>query len=247
MRKLILICVIILTGCQNKTDKNKPNTQTNISYVSKEKPKEIELNKKFSDFVPKGFFIYEEEGWENIKGDLNKDGLEDIVLLIKATDKSKIVQDENRGPLDRNRRGIIILFNKGTYYEIASENHTCFTSENEEGGAYYAPELGLYIKNGNLCVHYYHGRYGYWKYTFRYQNNDFEMIGFDHSSNNGPTIISETSINFLTKKKLYRENLNFESAKDDEVENFKDTWTKININNLMQLSEIKDFDELELD
>jgi len=48
-----------------------------------------------------------------VKGDLNTDGLEDIVLLIKGTNASKIVDDEYVGKLDRNRRGIIVLLKKG--------------------------------------------------------------------------------------------------------------------------------------
>ena len=85
-----------------------------------------------------------------VKGDLNKDALEDIVLIIKGTDKSKIIEDENRGKLDRNRRGIIVLLNKGNYYQLAAENYDCFSSENEDGGVYFAAELNVEIKKGNL-------------------------------------------------------------------------------------------------
>ena len=54
--------------------------------------------------------------------------------------------------------------------------------------------------------------------------------------------MSETSINFLTRKKLIKENIN----KNDEggEENFKETWSDIEIGNLIKLSEIKDFDGL---
>lgn len=67
-----------------------------------------------SDFLPKSFIIHEE-----IKGDLNKDGVEDVILLIKATDKKQFVVDEYRGKLDRNRRGLIILFNKRDSFKLA--------------------------------------------------------------------------------------------------------------------------------
>ena len=65
-----------------------------------------------ADFIPKGYVLHTYEGgisagsWDEIKGDLNKDGLEDVVLIIKGTDKSKIIHDEYRGELDRNRREI---------------------------------------------------------------------------------------------------------------------------------------------
>ena len=95
---------------------------------------QVQEKKNPSDFIPKGYVIHKYEGgisasgWDEIKGDLNKDGLEDIVLVIKGTDKSKIIQDEDRGKLDRNRRGLIILLNKGNSYWLAAKNYDCLTS-----------------------------------------------------------------------------------------------------------------------
>lgn len=195
-------------------------------------------SENLSNFLPKGFVIF-----EKIVGDLNKDGIEDCVLIIKGTDKSKIIKDEYRGELDRNRRGIIVLFNKKGLYKLAVKNYACFTSENEDGGGYFQPELLVEIKKGNLCFNYGHGRYGYWRYTFRFQNSDFELIGYDES-NGGAVIESETSINFTTKKKLEKVNVNKSAEGGEEV--FKETWKNININKLIKLSEIVDFDELEI-
>ncbi|GHU45267.1 hypothetical protein AGMMS50289_16060 [Betaproteobacteria bacterium] len=72
---------------------------------------------------------------------MNKDNQEDYVLIIKGTDKINFVNDERRGQLDRNRRGIIIAFKNQNQYELALENRDCFSSENEDGGVYYPPEL----------------------------------------------------------------------------------------------------------
>ncbi len=193
--------------------------------------------KELIKFVPKSHVIF-----EKIKGDLNKDGFDDVALIIKATDKSKFIKDEYRGVLDRNRRGIIILLNKKNRYEVVTKNYSCFSSENEDGGVYFAPELSVEIKKGNLYVHYGHGRYGFWKYTFKLKNIDLELIGYD-SSYGGPIIESETSINFLTKKKLERVNTNEEAEGGDEV--FKETWSKITSTKILKLSEIVDFDNLE--
>ena len=199
---------------------------------------QVELKQNPSDYLPKGYVIF-----EKIVGDLNKDGIEDCVLIIKGTDTSKIITDEYRGKLDRNRRGIIVLFNKKDHYELAVKNYNCFSSENEDGGVYFAPELSVEIKKGNLHVHYGHGRYGYWQYTFRFQNSDFELIGYDES-NGGVVIESETSINFLTKMKQKKVNTNENAQGGDEV--FKETWKKISVNKIIKLSEIKDFDELDM-
>ena len=199
---------------------------------------QVELKQNPSDYLPKGYVIF-----EKIVGDLNKDGIEDCVLIIKGTDTSKIITDEYRGKLDRNRRGIIVLFNKKDHYELAVKNYNCFSSENEDGGVYFAPELSVEIKKGNLHVHYGHGRYGYWQYTFRFQNSDLELLGYD-VSNGGVVIESETSINFLTKMKQKKVNTNENAQGGDEV--FKETWKKISVNKIIKLSEIKDFDELDM-
>lgn len=200
---------------------------------------QVEQQKNPADFVPKGYVVF-----EKINGDLNKDSIEDCVLIIKGTDTSKIVTDENQKRLDRNRRGIIVLFNKNGHYDLAVKNYDCFSSENEDGGVYYAPELSIEIKKGNLYINYAHGRYGYWGYTFRFQNSDFELIGFDDSDNNGPVVISETSINFLIKKKIVKKNTNEDADSGEEV--FSTTTKKINIDRLIKLSEIKDFDDLDM-
>jgi len=197
-----------------------------------------------SDFVPKGYVVF-----EKVIGDLNKDGMEDCVLLIKGTDKSKIVTDEFKGRLDRNRRGIIVLLKQKEYYEPVVKNYDCFSSENEDGGVYYPPELSIEIEKGNLYIQYRHGRYGYWQYTFRHQNLGFELIGYDLSANRGPVTQSVTSINFLTKKKLTKDNINKDKENSDEeyVEDvFVEKWEKIKIEKLLKLSEIKDFDKLDM-
>ena len=195
--------------------------------------------KEPSDFIPKGYTEF-----KKYSGDLNKDGLEDYVLIIKKTDSANVVMNRFDKKVDRNRRGIIVLFKNANGYELADKNLECFSSENEDGGVYFAPELWIEIKDNKLYIHYGHGRYGYWKYTFRFQKSNFELIGYDSSSNRGPVTNRETSINFLTKKKLTKENTNENAEGGDEI--FKENWNDIEIDNLIKLSEIKDFDELDM-
>jgi len=198
-----------------------------------------QVKQKPTDFLPKGYVLF-----EKIIGDFNKDSMDDCVLLIKGTDKSKIITDEYRGKLDRNRRGLIVLLKTKGGYEVAIKNDDCFSSENEDGGVYFAPELSLETKKEILYVHYGHGRYGYWKYTFRFQNSDFELIGYDESDNRGPVVNSETSINFSTKIKQVKVNTNENADSGEEV--FKTTSKKIKIDQPIKLSVIKDFDELDI-
>ncbi len=195
--------------------------------------------KNVSSFVPEGYMEF-----EKYFGDLNKDGLEDCVLVIKKTDRLSIITDRFNRIVDRNRRGIIILFKTQKTYTIADSNYDCFSSENEDGGIYFAPELSIEIENSKLKIHYGHGRYGYWNYTFRFQNERFMLIGYDHSSNTGPVTNSEVSINFLTKKKLKKINTNLNSEGGGD-EHFIEKWSKIKMEKLIRLSDIKDFDALD--
>lgn len=196
-------------------------------------------NKRPSDFLPQGYLLFEE-----YYGDLNKDGKQDCVLIIKKIDHDNIVVDRFDKKVDRNRRGIMVLFKKNKGYKIAEVNYDCFSSENEDGGVYFPPELWVEVENGNLVVHYGHGRYGFWRYIFEFQDSNFKLIGYFSSNNYGPTVNRETSINFLTKEKLIKENINENDDEGDEI--FKETLEEIEIEKLLKLSEVRDFDELDM-
>ncbi len=199
-----------------------------------------QTDEQFADFIPEGYVLFEKS-----YGDLNKDGQEDCILIVKGTDKKGFAENQFGDIVDKNRRGIIVLFHTNDRYEPVVKNLDCFSSENEDGGVYYAPELSANADKGNLYVHYAHGRYGYWTYTFRYQNNDFELIGFDASQNYGPIVNRETSINFSTQRKLERVNVNeYTEESGDEV--FEETWYDLAIGSLSKLSQIEDFDSLNM-
>lgn len=235
----------MLIGCKNN---EKPSTTKQIDTTSVS-PQDIDtfsnqiipngLNVTIADsvteFVPNDFNIF-----ERIYGDLNNDSIEDCILIVKATDTSKYFNDEFRGKLDRNRRGLIILFKKNNQYELALKNLQCFYSEHEDGGVYYAPELSIEIRNSKLYVNFLHGRYGYWGYTFRYQNNNFELIGYDSESLQNTAVSDITSINFLTCTKIYKNNTNDFCESGEEI--FKTTTTKFRKTSIPNLAQISDFE-----
>lgn len=238
-----LFLLLLFANCSNKNkiiDSASNNHSLNEDSANTKSKKEIEVIEKTNPkeyFVPKNHVIYSE-----IYGDLNKDGVEDCILIIKDTKQENIVINRFDEEVDRNRRGIVLLFKKGNGYELATKNTNCFSSENEDGGVYYAPELDIRIEKGNVFIHYAHGRYGYWSYTFRYQNNYFELIGYDYSENFGPITQHLTSINFLTRKKLVKTNVSPQENLDEEI--FESKWYKIKAEKLIKLSEIEDFDEI---
>ena len=255
---LCLLCMAMaLAGCrdkvQSKADAADPQAAVSqsmkrISKVEKQGDMhqyDVADRQRITDFIPKGYKLF-----EKISGDLNKDGLDDCVLIIKATRKDGFVKNSFDKVVDRNRRGIIILFTEKNGYKLASKNYNCFSSENEDGGNYYAPELWVEERKGNLYLRYCHGRYGYWEYCFRYQNSDFMLIGYEVSHDRGPVVLFKTSINFLTGVEYDDENINaynFNADSDDDSEIdevFKRTVVKLKKKPLMKLSEIEDFDEL---
>ena len=255
---LCLLCVaMVLTGCRDKVrskaDAADPQAAVSqsmkrISKVEKQGDMhqyDVADKQRITDFIPKGYKLF-----EKISGDLNKDGLEDCVLIIKATRKDGFERDYEGKLIDRNRRGIIILFTEKNGYKLASKNYNCFSSENEDGGNYFSPELWVEERKGNLYLRYCHGRYGYWEYCFRYQNSDFMLIGYEVSHDRGPVVLFKTSINFLTGIVYDDENINadkYDADSDDDSEIdevFKRTVVKLKKKPLMKLSEIEDFDEL---
>lgn len=237
------LLLLVSAGCKDPKDKKEPaqiqEVLNNVEEVPEDMDSAIEKGKNPEDFLPKGYVVF-----EKVFGDLNKDGLDDCALIIKGTDKSKFIKDESRGELDRNRRGIIVLLKNNDGYELAVKNYECFSSENEDGGIYYSPELSVEITKGKLFVSYAHGRYGYWNYTFRLQNSDLELIGYDRSNNNGPIVNNDVSINYLTSTMIRNENSNENADSGEEV--FKKTENKIRKSELLKLSEIENFDKLRL-
>ena len=155
--------------------------------------------KTVNDFIPKG--------WKEIlttNGDLNKDKLEDTVIVIE--------KDDVLGPdyLNLNPRILLVLFKQkdGTYI-LASKNDKGFIqSENDEENPTLMDTLtGISIKNNTLRINFDYflsaGSYSASQtiFTFRFQNNRFELIGLDNNSfmrNSGEQ--EEFSINFSTNK-----------------------------------------------
>lgn len=255
MRYFFILCTFLLicAGFQTVSAISKVEFFEDPTSEKTEKEEEKELEEKrnnwqFQTYVespqsPRAVLEYIPEGYslfEELSGDLNKDGVNDYVLIIKGTDRDYIERSQWGEIVDRNRRGIIIVLNKGNHYEKVVDNRTCFLSEVEDGGVYYAPELSIEIRRGMLNVDYRHGRYGSWGYIFRYQNNTFEMIGFDSYYSRGPIGIEKVSINYSTNKKKTSTNVNADSEKADIEEKWVDQWDKIDAEPLKNLNTIEE-------
>ena len=163
--------------------------------------------KTVNDFIPKG--------WKEIlttNGDLNRDKLEDTVIVIEKEDKKNIKKNDGFGPeeLNLNPRILLVLFKQkdGTYI-LASKNDKGFIKSegNDDNPALMDTLDDIIIKNNVLKIvfNYFMSAGSWWTstnvYIFRFQNNVFELIGYESNAymrNTGEE--EETSINFSTNK-----------------------------------------------
>lgn len=170
----------------------------------------------YNSLAQKSYLNYVPKNWKIVstaKGDLNKDGIEDLVLIIKKTDISNIIKNESLGPkvLDTNPREVLIFFkDKSHNYKLVERNSKGFVpSENSvENPCLSDPFDEVSIVNNILIW-----KFNYWSscgtyfssnmtYKFRYQNSNFELIGADYSQFSRSTGEAERmSINFSIKKK----------------------------------------------
>lgn len=184
--------------------------------------------KTVNDFIPKG--------WKEIlitNGDLNKDKLEDTVIVIEKDDKKNIKKNDVLGPdyLNLNPRILLVLFKqKDGIYILASKNDKGFIqSENDEENPTLMDTLtGISIKNNTLRINFDYflsaGSYSASQtvFTFRFQNNRFELIGYESNAYMRNTGEEEgTSINFSTNKAKITTGGNIFEEKEN---NPKDEW-----------------------
>ena len=230
MKKTILILSVlafIASGC-GKATKQQAETANNESVVEQKE------NTKAEDFVPN-----DEKITEKIVGDLNKDGENDVVIITQQTKKSAFIINDGK-KIDRNRRGIIIAFKKENGYELALRMPDCFDGEFTDDYQADGTTISVKIENGKLNLHCTFGRYGIREYKFRYQNNAFELIGFDCTDRieeDESIIFKTTSINFLTKKMKIKTDV-IHWYGEEELTDTEETWYNIEVKKLATLTDI---------
>ncbi len=158
------------------------------------------------------------EGWKvlaNHAGDLNGDGIDDVVLVAEETNPANFMKqpEGSLGPatLNLNPRRLVILLRSSSGLEEVLRRDDLLPGENTEGMACLADPLangGVSIVGGNLVIELQDwrscGSYGVVneKFTFRTQGSRFQLIGYDRSESSRSTgERSEYSTNYLTGKK----------------------------------------------
>ncbi len=161
--------------------------------------------KNSNDFLPLGWRIIAQDS-----GDLNQDKIKDIAFVLQKTDPKNIVLNDGLGidTIDKNPRILAIAFknaSKNTYRLVLQSNTFIISYEDPVMDD---PFDGINIaKNGTLNISFriwYSA--GSWEmsnhnYQFRFQNNQFKLIGYDAThTNRASGEIRDYSLNFSTKK-----------------------------------------------
>ena len=171
----------------------------------------------FSQWVPNNWKLIDSE-----KGDLNRDGIDDVVLVTEETNPANFKKkpEGSLGPniLNLNPRRLIILLRSSSGFKEVLRRDDLLPSENAENMGCLDDPLangGVSIARGNLVIELQDSRscgsYGVVneKFTFRTRGTRFQLIGHDRSESSRSTgERSEYSTNYLTGKKKITTDLN---------------------------------------
>ena len=196
-------------------------------------------SEKLQDFIP-DFWIVEFLQQE----DLNGDGALDTVMVVRSQNDENVkhIGDDSSPLMDSNPRILIILFRDGKDWRLVKQN-TTFIPETQYDGLYIQDPFNGIIYgevrafNGIISIRfgYFSTEFIYNTFTFRWQNNDFYLIGYDYySRGRGTGIVTNNSYNFLTN----RQKITTETPVDDDNTNTKSVWQQLKPHKLLKLDEI---------
>ena len=204
MRSLLVFVLALLLGIATPVcaeDEDAPH----VDYP--------ELVKKGADaatFVPQGWLLEKE-----ITGDLNKDGADDLVLVLRDNDPANLIERETGmdEPLDTNPRMLAVALADGEgSYQLALANsnlipRVIYSNQSDplsESG-------GVSINRGILLISIYYfytsggSDTGNMSFRFRFEDKDFRLIGYDRMNVNRMSGAVETvSANFLNRKVIIK-------------------------------------------
>jgi hypothetical protein len=190
----------------SETETSPPSADTKTTSTVKNGSK---VNVNLNSLAPKSMKVsqFANEVPMRAIGDLNKDGIDDVVVVADTEDPS----------LERN---LVIYLGNGNGDYILAVNAKGVIMCKECGGAAYAdPVLDLEITNGSIIVD---GAVGSssgekYKYRFKYTNEDWFLIGYTdwfYSYNTGEA--SERDLNLLTGDFIYKTGKSMDSLKVSE-------------------------------
>lgn len=140
-------------------------------------------------FVPAGFLIMEQA-----KGDLNKDGIPDVVLVLK----NKAEDRKNMDTEEIHRLLVIIFGVQGGGYTLSASSKEAILCKTC-GGVYGDPFASVKIVRGTIVIDHYGGSRERWGYThrWRFQEGGWFLIGLTsrtEDTGNGASEVTDTNL-----------------------------------------------------
>lgn len=136
-------------------------------------------------------------------GDLDKDGRDDLVLVLRMHDPANVIHNDGPGPdeFDTNPRMLAVLFADAGGYRLAAEDHALVPRpDNPVMDDYLGGDGAVSVQRGGFSVGLHAwASAGTWytsgtTFTFRWQEGCFRLIGYDrieaHRASGDTTTIS---------------------------------------------------------
>jgi hypothetical protein len=187
-----------------------------------------EPSSTFNAWIPKGWKLI-----ATATGDLNRDGVEDAVLVLEQTNPANLISNESFGAsvFNLNPRRLLVLFKTPEGYRKILSRDNLLPSENDADAPCLADPLigegGISISEGKFFIRLVSwlscGSYGvvHEIFTFRFESTRFRLIGYDYSGFSRSTgEASEDSVNYLTgkRKRTTGQNIFEDSATNSKPE-----------------------------
>ncbi|MFC3846705.1 hypothetical protein [Paenibacillus sp. PFR10] len=170
-----------------------PTPQPTFSITPSSSPTPEKLTKDLKSLIPTGWYYLEKSKDKPAiaEGDLNKDGIPDIAAVIEKTETTDV----------DSPRSLMIAFGTGNGNYTLSILADHVVLRGKEGGTFGDPFDDIIIDRGSIVLSDFGGSRWKWsdKYRFRFQNNDWYLIGLTKTSYDGATAATdEDDYNLLT-------------------------------------------------
>ncbi|KRF07108.1 hypothetical protein ASG89_17290 [Paenibacillus sp. Soil766] len=173
---IVVTFMIGLSACQTdelttSVPSTVPEEPTASIRVNKEEvaPKVSEA-RNLAALIPEGWQqLVRQSRPEMVEGDLNKDGIQDVAMVIEQ------LSNKDQAP----KRALVIGFGNSdnTYTRSIIADKAILKAD--EGGIWGDPLAGINIDRGTVVISFYGGSNDRWygKYRFRFQDEDWYLIG----------------------------------------------------------------------
>lgn len=167
---IVIFILVLLVACMNNQGNDPISTNTNANDVVLESDKtslgsdEQKYNEE--EFMPKGY-----QSVKEARGDLNKDGIEDLVIIA-----DEVTSNEDDFP---NRQLLILFKDSDGKYKLSAKSDKAVLKQGEGGVVERDPLIDMKIENGVLTFYYWGGSRERWNstYKFRFESGKWYLIG----------------------------------------------------------------------